>query len=72
MTMGRRRGITRFYQLMEEAGVNAVQLAKLSGVSASTIRNAASMGIEHTTVGKAWRLAHALGCGIDDMLGDAR
>lgn len=64
--------ITRFEQRFVESGLSVKQLASRSRVSASTIRRCIDLGIEKTSVGNAWKLAHAMGVKIDDLLGDAR
>ena len=64
--------ITRLEQRMAERGLNAVELARLSGVPESTVRRAIEVGVERTSTGHAWRMAHAMGLRVDDLLGDAR
>ena len=64
--------ITRLEQQMASHGVNAPELARLSGVSESTVRRCVELGAERTTVINAWRMAHAMGLRVDDLLGEAR
>lgn len=64
--------ITRLEQQMASHGVNAPELARLSGVHENTVRRAMALGVERTSTGNAWRMAHAMGLRVDDLLGDAR
>lgn len=64
--------ITRLEQQMASRGLNAPELARLSGVHVNAVRRAMHVGVERTSTGNAWRMAHAMGLRVDDLLGDAR
>lgn len=54
----------------KEAGLSRPKLMELTGVPVRTIQNWETVGIEHATVGAAVKVAHVLGCTIEDLLSE--
>jgi len=52
-----------------EAGLSQQALAKAAGVHKRNVQEWEKKGIEHAVVENALKVAKALGCTIDDLLG---
>ncbi len=62
--------MTRLAELRTAAGISQQELGRLSGVPQGVISTIESGATKHPRTDTAAKLARALGCTIDELLGD--